>query len=50
MGMKKYWDQKAERRENDETAKTDKLIDQKVYELYGLTDEEIKIVEVGSKN
>ena len=29
----------------EEIEKTDKLIDQKVYELYGLTDEEIKIVE-----
>jgi len=28
-----------------EIEKTDKQIDQKVYELYGLTDEEIKIVE-----
>lgn len=29
----------------EEIEKTDKLIDQKVYELYGLTEEEIKIVE-----
>ena len=28
---------------------TDKQIDQLVYELYGLTEEEIKIVEEGSK-
>lgn len=28
-----------------ETEKTDKIIDQKVYELYGLTKEEIKIIE-----
>jgi hypothetical protein len=28
---------------------TDKQIDQLVYELYGLTDEEIKIVEEASK-
>jgi len=28
---------------------TDKLIDQLVYELYGLTDEEIRIVEEGTK-
>lgn len=30
-----------------EIAKTDKEIDQMVYELYGLTDEEIKVVENG---
>ena len=29
----------------EEIERTDKLIDQKVYELYGLTEEEIKIVE-----
>ena len=28
-----------------EIEKTDKIIDQKVYKLYGLTPEEIKIVE-----
>jgi len=28
---------------------TDKQIDQLVYELYGLTEEEIRIVEEGSK-
>jgi len=28
--------------------KTDKQIDQLVYELYGLTEEEIKIVEKGA--
>ncbi len=30
-----------------EINKTDKEIDQMVYELYGLTEEEIKIVECG---
>ena len=29
----------------EEIEKTDKIIDQKVYELYGLTEEEIKIIE-----
>ena len=29
----------------DEIAKTDKKIDEEVYNLYGLTEEEIKIVE-----
>ncbi len=33
-----------------EIDKTDKEIDQMVYELYGLTDEEIKIVEESVKN
>lgn len=28
-----------------EIEKTDKIIDQKVYKLYGLTPEEIKIIE-----
>ncbi len=30
----------------DEIVKTDKKIDQEIYKLYGLTDEEIKIIEV----
>lgn len=30
---------------NSEIQKTDRLIDQKVYELYGLSDKEIKIIE-----
>jgi hypothetical protein len=30
-----------------EIEETDKMIDQKVYELYGLTDEEIKVIESG---
>lgn len=29
----------------EEIAKTDKIINQKVYELYGLGEEEIKIIE-----
>jgi len=32
---------------DDKIAKTDDLIDEIVYELYGLTDEEIAIVEEG---
>lgn len=33
------------KRIGEEIERTDKEIDQKVYELYGLTQEEIKIVE-----
>lgn len=33
----------------DEITKTDKKIDEEVYKLYGLTEEEIKVVEEGSK-
>jgi hypothetical protein len=32
-----------------QVAATDKQIDQLVYELYGLTDKEIRIVEEGTK-
>jgi hypothetical protein len=45
-GLERYRETKARAEELDEKiAKTDELIDQIVYELYGLTDEEIEIVE-----
>lgn len=45
-GLERYLDRKAQAEELDEKIeKTDDLIDQIVYELYGLTDEEIEIVE-----
>ena len=45
-GLERYREAKARAEELDEKiAKTDELIDQIVYELYGLTDEEIEIVE-----
>jgi len=45
-GLERYRETKARAEELDEKiAKTDELIDRIVYELYGLTDEEIEIVE-----
>jgi hypothetical protein len=45
-GLKSYQRTKARAKELDERVeRTDQLIDQIVYELYGLTDEEIEIVE-----
>ena len=45
-GLERYRETKARAEELDEKiGKTDELIDQIVYELYGLTDEEIEIVE-----
>lgn len=45
-GLERYLETKARAEELDEKIeKTDELIDQIVYELYGLTEEEIEIVE-----
>ena len=49
--MEYFNEQKAKALElKAEIDKTDKEIDQMVYELYGLTDEEIKIVEESTNN
>lgn len=45
-GLESYVETKARAEELEERIKrTDDLIDETVYELYGLTDEEIRIVE-----
>lgn len=45
-GLESYLETKARAEELEEKIeKTDALIDEIVYELYGLTDEEIEIVE-----
>lgn len=45
-GLQRYLETKARAEELDEKIeKTDELIDEIVYELYGLTDGEIEIVE-----
>jgi type II restriction/modification system DNA methylase subunit YeeA len=45
-GLESYVETKARAEELDEKIqRTDELIDEIVYELYGLTDEEIEIVE-----